>query len=202
MRTDKTPGFNNDNELDIYRLSVFEKYITPIIEFVSEDSLDGTICDIGNSNPKMEYLKEIFDINLEQVTVNDFNFDVFPDKQYDVIFCFEILEHLQNPLFFMTQIKKMMKDNGTLYLSMPSNPRFMWATFHFFEMSKKHFEKWILVPLDLKIVRHRKWNHSADRKAMLIGIRPLIRMLLGKQSPMIIINAIFQIHNIYEIKHK
>jgi len=41
------------------------------------------------------------------------------EKQLDVAFCFETLEHLTNPYNLLAEIKKVLKPDGILYLSIP-----------------------------------------------------------------------------------
>ena len=47
------------------------------------------------------------------------NFNVEDNLDYDCVFCFETLEHLTNPYNCMIQIKKMLKEDHLLYLSVP-----------------------------------------------------------------------------------
>jgi len=108
-------------------------------------SLDGRVADMGCENAKSNYLSDYFGVKIEQIDC-DFNFTSLPDKKYDIILCLEVLEHLQNPLFFMKNVKGMLAPKGTLYLSTPSRFRFLWTEKHFFEMSQRHLRKWILAP--------------------------------------------------------
>ncbi len=41
------------------------------------------------------------------------------DGLLDIAFCFETLEHLTNPYVCLTEIKRILKKDGTLYLSIP-----------------------------------------------------------------------------------
>lgn len=43
----------------------------------------------------------------------------FPDQHFDSILCTEVLEHLPEPEQALAQIKRALKDNGYLYLSVP-----------------------------------------------------------------------------------
>jgi 2-polyprenyl-3-methyl-5-hydroxy-6-metoxy-1,4-benzoquinol methylase len=47
------------------------------------------------------------------------NFSVEDTLDYDYVFCFETLEHLTNPYNCLIQIKKMLKEDHFLYLSIP-----------------------------------------------------------------------------------
>ena len=136
------------------------------------------IADVGEINAKKIYLAKKFNCTIYELNCEDFNFPEFSGK-YQTIFCFEILEHLQNPLLFMQELTKCLEDDGDLFLSMPGRIRFMWSKTHFFEMPEKHFSKWILNPLDLKIVRSKKIRiKSKITFRSFIGIRPIIRLFL------------------------
>jgi hypothetical protein len=202
-RTKLRPGYNEDEEVFGKITKGVIKYVDKIIPFLKEDGIfsTGLIGDIGPENHKTNLIAEKLGFVPTQIVSDDFNFDkISTEQKFDIIFCLEVVEHLQNPLFFMRELKNILKDTGIIYLSMPSNPRFMWAEFHFYEMSKKHFEKWILTPLDLQIVRHKRFNFMTDWRAIFIGIRPLIKLITGKTTIQIVIRGFFQIHNLYEIK--
>ena len=57
----------------------------------------------------------------EEVDLNLSFSDWFLDEegQVDVAFCFETMEHLTNPYSALTEIKKILKNDGILYLSIP-----------------------------------------------------------------------------------
>ena len=44
----------------------------------------------------------------------------FNGKKFDIIFLFHVLEHIQNPKNFLLEIKKHLKDSGTIYLEVPN----------------------------------------------------------------------------------
>jgi len=202
-RINLTPGYNEDEEIFGTNTKTVSNYVNKIIPFMGKDPIfkTGQIADIGPENPKIRLIGEKLGFVATPIVVDDFNFDKLPHgKKFDVIFCLEVLEHLQNPLFFMKELKDLLNDDGTIYLSMPSNPKFMWAEFHFYEMKRKHFEKWIVIPLGLKIVKHKRFNYVTDWRSVFIGIRPLIKILTGKISIVVVIRGFFQIHNLYEIK--
>ena len=53
----------------------------------------------------------------EQVDLD--NFHTTYENYFDVAFCFETLEHLTNPYACLIEIKKMLKDNHVLYITIP-----------------------------------------------------------------------------------
>lgn len=151
----------------------YEWHINRMLKFMGELDTDKSYADIGINNKKIEYIKQKTCIFVVQINSVDFNFAKL-SGQFDVIFCFELLEHLQNPLWFMKQLKSILNDNGMIYLTMPNN--LIWSPYHFFEMSPRHFSKWILIPLDLKIVKYKRLKAPVIFR---FGIRPLIRFLLN-----------------------
>ena len=161
-----------------------ENYFRQIYKFVK---LKGRCVDIGNINPKCEYLKYYNNIMIEQLVVEDLNFDIIECSSFDTILLFEILEHLQNPLWCMYQLRKILNPGGSIYILMPSRPRFMWHKKHYFEIPKKHLQKWILEPLDLKIVKHKKVYSSHSLFYYFTGFKYFMRLF-------------FNGSNIYEIK--
>lgn len=44
----------------------------------------------------------------------------FPDSSTDYIFCLEVMEHLDNPTAFLAEVKRVLKPNGKLILSVPN----------------------------------------------------------------------------------
>lgn len=129
--------------------------------------------DIGRNNPKMEYLKNKCGIKVTQIEAEDFNWSYFYGS-FDVVFCFETIEHVQNPLFFMEQVKRIAP---VIYLSSPKVPKWMRSKFHFREYTPKELQRWILGPLGLKIVRCKKVK--APYRLHNFGIRPVLRWLLS-----------------------
>lgn len=198
---DTKPGYETTHQLWSPNPKYLKKFVDKhIIPFLRDRVKRGAVClDMGEKNPRMEYLKQRLDLKVDQIERDDFNFAVLPFKKANTVFAFEIVEHLQNPLWFMHQLKQL--TDGAIYVIMPSNPRWLWHEMHFFEMGRKHFEKWILTPLGLKIVRYKKIIFIASWKAYLIGFRPLMRLLTGKTTFKNFIRSLFYIHyGIYEIR--
>ena len=193
------PGYSTTEELWSPNEKNLKKFVDKnMIPFIFVNP--GDLCfDLGEANPRIKYLKERLNIKVEQIEADDFNFDELPDKKADVVFAFEVVEHLQNPLWFMKQLKKLTDDS--IYIMYPCNPHWLWHPMHFHEMSKKHFEKWILKPLDLKIVRYKRITFVFTWRTYLIGFRPLIKLLTGKMTLQNMMRRFFYIQwRIYEIR--
>jgi len=157
-----------------------KRLINKIVKFVDEFSYP--IADISEPNTKMEMIAEQLNFlkKVEYIHGVDYNFCYLcTSKVYRTIFCLEILEHLQNPLFCMANIEVMLNQNGIIYLSMPARPKLFWPDFHYNEISPKRFKKWILEPLYLKVVKQAFIRNPLKIKFRnLIGIRPIIRIIL------------------------
>jgi len=154
-----------------------EWYFRQIAKFIGK--LQGDCIDIGKINPKVEYLKYYNPgTKIEQIITEDLNFDMLTGH-YDNILLFEVLEHLQNPLWCMYQLKQILKPQGSIWILMYARPRFMWNPEHYFEIPKKHLQKWILEPLDLQIERHKKVYPSHSLFYYFTGFKHFMRLFFN-----------------------
>jgi len=136
--------------------------------FIGNDKISNVL-DIGIENHLISILKRHFvGIKIDN-TSKDIDFDV--DKlsgSYDTVFCFEVIEHLFNPLHLLIEIKKVLKDSGYLYLSVPKKkPLFLQGTCHFHEFYKKD------------LVNLVEWAGFKIIRESIIMERPLWRYFLG-----------------------
>lgn len=124
---------------DTANLSEYEKDHKPRLDYLISDlgldSLkDSTICDFGagsgyilrnldSSNKRIavdgfqlkdDLIRECY--NLDQPFADDF---LSKHGQVDTALCFEMFEHLTNPYNFVFEMKKVLKEDGTLYFSVP-----------------------------------------------------------------------------------
>lgn len=173
------------------------------------DFMQGTVAlpaaDIGEKNKFVRLLSERLGVKIESVEVPDLNFDalVTEKSSYGTIFCFEVLEHLQNPLFLLSEIKKKMLPDTTLYLSMPCKPMYLLGAHHYFEMKPDHFQKWLLTPLGMIITDKRKISFRRSWMEYLIGLRPLIRLFTTKNGWKEVLTTLFYNYTIiYKINLK
>lgn len=44
----------------------------------------------------------------------------FPDSHFDYIFCMELMEHLENPSFFLDEVNRTLRTDGRLVISVPN----------------------------------------------------------------------------------
>lgn len=68
---------------------------------------------IGHAKEK--YVRQ----NLEYQVMDAINMD-FMDDSFDVIVCFQVIEHLNNTLKFLTEIKRVLKKNGYAIIGTPN----------------------------------------------------------------------------------
>lgn len=142
----------------------------------------GMCADIGPINEKIKYIAKRFDLEIIQADYGDFDTDsltYFQLRLFHTIFCFEIVEHLTNPKFFIEQLIKALDKDGTIYLSMPARPKILWDEHHYNEISPKRFDKWILKPLGLKIIRKQRIRPTHSPLFYLKGFRPFLRLFLN-----------------------
>jgi 2-polyprenyl-3-methyl-5-hydroxy-6-metoxy-1,4-benzoquinol methylase len=196
------PGYLTKDELwdvNISRMQRFQdKHIIPFLKINPESCC----LDIGERNPKMDYIKKKMGIHVNQYIAKDLNFNrIYTGSQYDVIFLFDVIEHLANPLWCMKELNGILKDDGSIYITMPVNARWLWVDGHYFEIPKKHFEKWIIAPLGMRIVRYKTMRVVNDWRSLFVGIRPLMRVLRGEKHWKTLVRPfLYTKYLIFEIK--
>jgi len=127
-------------------------------------------CDCGENNP----LKEMMDPNIKSVNVN-FDRDNFPGS-WLTITCFEVLEHLYNPLFFLENLRNALLLDGCIYLSTPYQfPQFLKAVHHFHEIPTDRL-MWLFDEAGLRIIKQDKAT-IAGKFYEHLGVRPFLRYL-------------------------
>ncbi|MBN2031133.1 methyltransferase domain-containing protein [bacterium] len=172
-----------------------EKYITPymhdllpeskgtkraervIIDFVGKKEL-GRVLDIGVPNPLGTLLEKYYNLKFDH-TETDLDVGALSGK-YDTIFCLEVIEHLFNPLHCLFQMRKILKNDGTLYITTPKcKPHFLWSKVHFHEFHMSElinlFERaeFILIRMKCMKIRPFWWYFT--------GLRPLLRMVFERR---------------------
>jgi len=143
------------------------------------DEAKGDILDVGGANELGRWVAKELDLNYYATNCDlDYDFDV--NKKYDTMFCFEVLEHLFNPLFCLNNMVKYLKDDGIIYISIPKRlPHFLCGKNHFHEFDKQRFE-YLLENAGLRIVKQSKFNSRYDWGFYFTGIRPILRLLFFK----------------------
>ena len=145
--------------------------------FLNKDKTVKSALDIGDRTPFTEKLESFIDCTIDNTHID---LDEEPlTGEYDFITAFEIIEHLFNPLHLLMEIRSVLKEGGTLYLSTPKGkPYFLWSDDHFHEMGYERLYSLI----------HRA-GFSIIRKDEIrihpflfyfTGIRPLLRLFFEK----------------------
>lgn len=120
----------------------FKNVRKDLLDLIPQDNRNGTILEIGAGTgntliyaKKNGYAKNIVGIELckiENSYQNNKEFDdfiignieeiklSFADKQFDVIICGDVLEHLIDPYSVVDKLKKYLKDDGVFIASIPN----------------------------------------------------------------------------------
>jgi SAM-dependent methyltransferase len=109
----------------------------PFMDYIYTNvSITGNWFDVGSGEGIVrDTVSEQFGITpitseVDIDVVNPFN------HKYQTITCFEVIEHLYNPLFAMTNIYKALKSGGTLYLTTPNDYSLIYKAEHL--LSRKY----------------------------------------------------------------
>lgn len=148
-----------------------------ITNLIGERSL-GKVLDIGERNPLLETLEKHYSISGDSTNI-DLDIEEL-NGEYDTVFCFEVLEHLFNPLHLLLEIKKILKKDGVLYLSTPKGkPHFLSWKHHFHEI----YERDLLALFKRAGFKVNKLSYHRIRPfGKVIGFRPLLRFFLERKT--------------------
>ncbi len=111
-------------------------------EFLNEVNQKGVQCwGVDSDTIDIQTAQEYFGLlNLYTMPFDDFfNIDALP--QFDFITFFEVLEHLDNPLKFITNVKKILKPSGRIVLSVPFRGR-MFVDAYEWDFPPYHLSRW------------------------------------------------------------
>jgi SAM-dependent methyltransferase len=148
-------------------------------------ALSGKALDLGEENPFTPLLKERYR-NLEILNTPeglDFDTDGLPflDKAFDIIFSFEVIEHLMNPLWNLRECSRILRDEGIIYLTTPKGgfpSRLMWHEHHFHEMDRERLQV-LFRAAGLSSHRFERFNKGAFYWWHMGIFRPTLRLLFG-----------------------
>ena len=114
----------NDNrdllaERDIFTITYLLK------EFYGFSLKNGhRVLDLGSGDNFLEKEFTKRGIIYSSLDINDLNFDkdkfTFENDHFDLVVSLAVLEHLNEPFFFLSEIKRVLKDNSYLFLSTPN----------------------------------------------------------------------------------
>ncbi len=142
------------------------------IDFI--DEIKRPVCDCGENNP----LKQMIEKEKRTKIVSlSFDFDRvnFPAYKWNTILCFEVLEHLYNPLFFLENLKNSLHKGGIIYLSTPYQfPQFLKARHHYHEIPTDRL-MWLFDEAGLRIIKKDKITIAGNWYNHIRGFRPFLR---------------------------
>lgn len=150
-----------------------------IINFIGLKNDFGAVLDIGEKSPLSEKLSSQYKIKIDQT---DIDLDIEKlNGTYDTVFCFEVIEHLFNPLHLLLEIQKVLSSKGRLYLSTPKRrPHFMWYKYHFHEFSKSELIN-LIDRAGFEIIRKQYKMSGRPLIGYFKGIRPISRLFLERK---------------------
>lgn len=100
------------------------------------------------------------------------------DRKADNVLCFEVLEHLCNPLLFLRRLKDFLSQDAVVFISIPNHLlRRHWRTLHYHEIDPVRFEH-LCEQAGYRIVEHKTYRYW-PRLRDVNGIRPLLRYISG-----------------------
>ena len=86
------------------------------------------VCGVDISENAIKYARGRYP-NIE-FKVADLNNGIpYPDKTFDLVTCFDVLEHVVNPSALLKEIKRVLKNNGSFIIDIPNETplfKFIW----------------------------------------------------------------------------
>lgn len=148
------------------------------------NELAGRALDLGIANPFTPLLQKAYsqlEITNTEASL-DFDIDALPfaERSFDVVFSFEVIEHLINPLWNLLECRRVLNDEGKLFMTTPVGvfPAKMWLDTHFHELDAKRI-KILAERAGFKLCRIERFNKSPLYWWKMGLIRPTLRILLG-----------------------
>jgi hypothetical protein len=146
--------------------------------------LPGPALDIGPKNDFGDRLAERFGIGVVN-TEGDLDLDGWrpiqpgPEGGFPVVFCFEVIEHLLNPLLFLISLRRHCAAGARVFVTYPLRPRLFWSDIHWHEIDRRRFD-YLLGQAGFVSVRFREKLLWREWPFYLTGVRPLLRLTVGR----------------------
>ncbi|OYO87024.1 methyltransferase family protein [Lachnotalea glycerini] len=83
------------------------------------------------------YIERVIDNPKIKVAKNPEDFE----KKFDKIFLFHVLEHIENPIIFLKRLKKLLRENGKIYIEVPNVDDILVKTFECKEFMDFYYKK-------------------------------------------------------------
>ena len=104
---------------EVVRLSWFYKWLNKN----KKDFYFSNICVAGGNKTERElqFLKfdNIFELDIAFNDNFDLNLDIDIDQKFDLVLCNQVMEHLHDPFKLIENLKKITKENGYIFISVP-----------------------------------------------------------------------------------
>jgi len=111
-------------------------------KYISQKGYEVSAIDINNNSYEVE---ESYPI----IKYDGFNIP-FPDAYFDVVFSSNVLEHIPHVVEFQNEIRRVIKDNGTVIHLVPTNLWKFWATILQYPMFFRMGFKWLMSKAGIK----------------------------------------------------
>lgn len=189
--TGEQASFINPYWYDSEKINMKKIRIKKTVKFIGDRNL-GRVMNIGSAPSSLQIFNEHFNGQIRDIfqTEGDLDIKLGPacptdyrrviiNNYFDTVFCFEVLEHLFNPLYCLLKIREVMKDNGKLFVSTPQRPLLLRnKDFHFHEFQDKSLSM-LLCRAGFHILRTRRIRWRPISKC-LYGVRPMLRLFLDR----------------------
>ena len=124
-------------------------------------------------SPSAEYAKKERGLDIKNIPLEEIN---FPANSFDVIHASHLIEHLNNPITFISETYRILKENGSIFITTPNISGFQARLFgnawrsaifdHLYLFSKRILSK-LLINTGFKIECCRTWGGLAAGTAPL-----------------------------------
>ncbi len=78
------------------------------------------VVGIDKSSQALRYAKEKYNLNNIYYTLSDVTCTPFAQKTFDTIYAFEIIEHIKYDDAFLSEMVRILKDDGSIFISTPN----------------------------------------------------------------------------------
>lgn len=159
----------NKDIYDLFWAHIEVKNETSLYQYIKENFNCSKFLEIGcGSYPKIDlktgHFIDISEVSLKSLSefsdrcfVADLTALPFKDLSFDCIFCFDVLEHIENDIKAVNQIVSILEDGGLFVLSVPLRPEF----FNYYDEFFGHYRKYDIRDLfkllrenNLKMIRY------------------------------------------------